>query len=82
MGDEAGGAAIENGEVVLQAPGDIIGVKDGVLGRLGQPGPTHRGNIDPRDYEDAGAAPGRGSYGADRVFAAEIDDPVPRQELH
>src|SRR6266702_3908192 len=58
--------------MVLQPFGDVVGVEDGVLGRLSQTLAAHRGNIDPGYGEDAGTAPGRSRNGPNRIFAAEI----------
>ena len=56
VGDEAGGAAIEDGEKRIEALGDVVGVEDGDLGGGGETGRAHHANIHPRDNEDGGGA--------------------------
>src|SRR5690606_8175927 len=62
--DEAGVAAVEHREKRLQALGDVVGVEDGDLGRLGEAGRTHHADIHPGDDQDAGRAKGRGRHRA------------------
>ena len=63
---EALGAFVERGKIRFQLPGDVVGVEDGVLGRISEARP-HHGDVHPRDGADAGAAPGGGAH---RTFTA------------
>ena len=62
--DEAVPAFEEHREISVQPLGDVIGVEDGELRRLGQAVRAHHADVHPRDGEDAGAAPRRGGDGA------------------
>ena len=70
VGDAAVGALVEDGVGVLEAGGDVVGVEDGDARGVGEAGGAHHGDIGVGDGEDAGAAPGRGRYGADGLRSA------------
>ncbi len=68
--------------MLFQAFGDVVRVKDGVFGGLGQARPAHCGDIGPGNREDARAAPRRGRDCADRILAAQIYHGMAGQEVH
>ncbi len=46
-----------------------------------RPGPAHERDVNPRNHQNARAAPRRGRHGADGIFAAEIDDRMAGQKF-
>src|SRR5437016_4102058 len=82
VGDEVAVATIKHGIEILQAAREVIRIKDGILAGLGQAGAAHRGDVNPGDWQKAGAAPRRGGNSAGRILTAEIDDAVARKEIH
>src|SRR5256885_12876180 len=81
VSDEAGMAAVKDGEIILEAIGDVVGVEDCVFRRFGEAHTAHRGNVNPRDCQNAGAAPWRGGNCADRIFAAKVYNRVAGKKI-
>jgi hypothetical protein len=65
--DEMAVTLVERREIFLQTLRDVIRVEDRDLRCFGQTGGAHRGDVNPRDGEDAGTAPGRSGDSADRL---------------
>src|SRR6185369_14021338 len=82
VSDQAVRPAVEARETIGEPFGDVIGIEDGVFGGLGQALSTHRGDVNPRDGKDAGAAPGSSGDCADWVFAAQVYDGMAGKEIH
>ena len=62
--------------VVVQTVGGVVGVQDRHLGRPGQAGTAHEGDVGPRDRQDAGRAPGGGRHGVDTTVDEAADGPA------
>ena len=60
VGDEITVAFIKDREIYLQTFGNVIGVEDGHFAGFGEPVAAHEPNVNPRDNQNTGAAPGRG----------------------
>src|SRR5690242_5316273 len=75
-------STVQNREVILEPPGDIVGVEDRILARAAQAARAHRRDVHPGDGEDTGAAPGSGRDAADGVFTTQVDNRMSGQEIH
>ena len=71
-------AFVKNGEMRFEAPGHVVGIEDGNLGRVLESGCAHHADIHPGNRQDAGATPRRLGDLADGLRAAGLDDAVAR----
>ncbi len=72
--DQAVLAGVYQAELARQPLGDVIGVQDRDLGRVGQSVAAHHRDVGPRDRQDRGTAPGRARHGAAGLLYAQRYD--------
>src|SRR5258707_5654927 len=68
--DQAAVPFVEDREMLLQAPSDVIGVENGYFGCLSQAIAAHQPDVNPWYDQDAGAAPRSRRNRSDALLAA------------
>src|SRR5436190_4470938 len=74
--DESAMALVEHGKIFIEPARDVVRAQNCDLRRFGEAVAAHEANVNPRDHEDACAAPGRGGNGADTLLAADTNNGV------
>src|SRR5690606_9774773 len=80
VSDEAGVAAVEDGEEFLETLGNVVGLEDRELGGLGEAGGARHADIHPGNDEDGGGAERGRRNGGPELRARSLREDVAGEE--